>query len=55
MLSPVLLAFDAGGVRDYPVGVQIDPSGSGDSAVSTSEVVMAATSTRRFPQPSILV
>ena len=29
MLSPVLLSFDAGGVRDYPVGVQIDPSGSG--------------------------
>ena len=29
ILSPVLLSFDAGGVRDYPVGVQKDPSGSG--------------------------
>ena len=29
ILSPVLLSFDAEGVRDYPVGVQIDPSGSG--------------------------
>ena len=28
ILSPVLLSFDVGGVRDYPVGVQIDPSGS---------------------------
>ena len=27
----------------------------GDSAISTSEVIMAATSTRRFPQPSILI
>ena len=29
ILSPVLLSFDVGGVSDYPVGVQIDPSGSG--------------------------
>ena len=29
ILSSVLLLFDAEGVRDYPVGVQIDPSGSG--------------------------
>ena len=36
ILSPVLLSFDAGGVPDYPVGVQINPSGSGDSAVPTS-------------------
>ena len=27
ILSPVLLSFDIGGVRDYPVGVQIDPFG----------------------------
>ena len=54
--SPVLLSLDTGGVRDYPVVVQMDPSGSGgDSAVSTFEVVMATTSTRRFLQPIILV
>ena len=52
---PMLLSEDGGGVRHYPLVIQTNPSGSGDSAVSTSEVALAATSTRRFPQHSIMV
>ena len=52
---PMLLSVDRGGVRHHPLVLQTNPSGSGRFTASTSEVVLAATSTRRFPQQSILV